>query len=386
MSKFQEPKVWLTPSLSDAILDAWRQFTDHLGHLGGRPVPKEWQAEQLYLRACTNARLGNLEQASAEFAAATQMAPTLAEAFEGQGEVLDRMGDSERARQSYDIARKLRHSASRSAPDRCYVLRHGAPSLRDIAAYTTALQSGESKRGVLLHVARGNAYLANGRAKLALLDYGFARRLSANPEIIALRAEALIMAGHYQRAVKAFDAAIAELPSNAEFHGGRAIALSALDRIAHADRDWRRQLELLPATRPAARACVFFRLADWEGALPELDRAMDQNPADLYWQLYRLTSQRRIGRPADTPRAEASAPAAWPGPLLALHAGELSAGDALERADNAARRAEAMFQIGVLAWGRDRTEARRWWQQVIDTTTPAIVEHAAARHEMARPA
>jgi len=386
VSKFQEPKVWLTPSLSEAILDAWRQFTDHLGHLGGRPVPKDWQAEQLYLRACTNARMGNLEQAASEFATAAQLAPTLAEVFEGQGEVLDRMGDSERARQSYGIARKLRLTARPGAPDRCYILRHGAPSLRDVVAYSTALQSGDSKRGVLLYVARGNAHLANGRAKLALLDYGFARRLSANPEITALRAEALAMAGRYDRALKAFDAAIAELPSNAELHGGRAIVRLALGRVGDADRDWRRQLELLPQTRSSARACVCLRLADWEAALPELERAIDRHPVDLYWQLYRLTSQRRLGRAADRPHPQASAPAAWPGPLLALHAGELSASDALQRADTPARRAEAMFQIGAVVWEHDRREARRWWQQVIDIAPPSAIEHAAARHEMVRTA
>lgn len=384
MSKFQEPKVWLTPSLSEAILDAWRQFTDHLGRLGGHSVPKEGQAERVYLRACANARAGNLEQAASDFAAASQMAPTLAEAFEGHGEVLDRMGDSARASQSYGVARKLRQTARRSAPDRCHVLRHGAPSLRDIAAYTTALQSGESKRGVLLHLARGNAYLATGRAKLALLDYGFARRFSPSLEITALRAEALAMAGHYQRALKAFDAAIAGLPSNAELHGGRAIARLALGDLAEADRDWRRQLELLPARRPAARACVFLRLGDWQAALPELEQAVAQEPTDLYWQLYRLTSLCRLGRPADMHRHEASAPSAWPGPLLALHAGELSANDALERADTAPRRAEAMFQIGVLALARDTAEAKRRWQQAIEGTTPADIEHAAARHELAR--
>jgi tetratricopeptide (TPR) repeat protein len=228
--------------------------------------------------------------------------------------------------------------------------------------------------------------LANGRAKLALLDYGVAAKFSPNPEITALRAEALAMIGRYDQAVKAFDAAIAEQPSNADFHGGRAIARLALGRLAQADADWRRQLELLPTARSAARACVCLRLADWEAALPELERAIDREPADPYWKLYRLTSLSRLGRPLDTLLPETAAPVAWPGPLLALHAGQLSTGDALARADDATRKAETMFQLGVLASVRDRTEARRWWQQVIDTTTPDTIEHAAARHEMARQA
>ena len=99
-----------------------------------------------------------------------------------------------------------------------------------------------------------------------------------------------------------------------------------------------------------------------------------------------IRDRSRLGRAADTRHVEAAAPAAWPGPLLALHAGQLSAHEALAQAGNAAQKAEAMFQIGVLACSRDRAEARRWWQQVIDTTTSAAIEHAAARHEMARAA
>ena len=76
---------------------------------------------------------------------------------------------------------------------------------------------------------------------------------------------------------------------------------------------------------------------------------------------------------------------AWPGPLLALHAGQLSADDVLARADNEGRRAETLFQLGVIAWPQDRAEARRHWQEVAAGASPALIEHAAARHELARP-
>jgi len=75
---------------------------------------------------------------------------------------------------------------------------------------------------------------------------------------------------------------------------------------------------------------------------------------------------------------------AWPGPLLALYAGQLSADDVLARADNEGRRAETLFQLGVIAWPQDRAEARRRWEEVAAGASPALIEHAAARHELAR--
>jgi tetratricopeptide (TPR) repeat protein len=128
---------------------------------------------------------------------------------------------------------------------------------------------------------------------------------------------------------------------------------------------------------------VLLRLADYEAALPELQRALEKEPADPYWQLYRLTSLHRLGRTAGA-GFDGAAADAWPGPLLALHAGQLSGDDALKRADNEGRRAEALFQMAIAAYPHDREEARRRWQQVVDEAPPALIEHAAARHELAR--
>jgi hypothetical protein len=74
----------------------------------------------------------------------------------------------------------------------------------------------------------------------------------------------------------------------------------------------------------------------------------------------------------------------WPGPLLALHAGRISEEEVLRRADNADRRAEARFQMGVLSVARDRGAAERHWREVVEHAVPSLIEHAAARNELSR--
>ena len=171
------------------------------------------------------------------------MAPSFADAFQGHGEVLDRMGRGDLASRNYDIARRLRQKVRPGPPaPAASFLRYRRTFASDIAGYTAVLGSGPSKQRALTYLARGNAYLASGRAKLALIDYGLVLRLAPKPEVVALRAEALSMLGRYEEALSAFDAAIAARPQDAEMHGGRAIARLALGRMGHAADDWRRQL------------------------------------------------------------------------------------------------------------------------------------------------
>ncbi len=358
-----------TTWLSEAILETWRRAVDRLGSGCVHRLSEEVGANALYFRARASARAGDLVKAAQQFADLAEMDPTLTAALEGHGEIADRLGQSELARTKYDVVRKLRSAVRRGAPDRPFVLRNRGPFPAEIAAYTLVLQS--VKQRALPYIARGNALLAEGRARLALLDYGCA--LSLKPdlhEIIALKAEALLMLGRYEEALRAFDTALAARPNDVEIHSGRAIACLALGRLGAADADWRRQFELLPA--------------DYEAALPPLQRALEKEPGDPYWRLYRLTSLHRLGRTAGQLGLAGMAGDAWPGPLLALHAGQMSADDVFTRADNEGRRAEALFQLGVIAWPQDREEARRRWGEVAAGTSPALIEHAAARHELAR--
>jgi tetratricopeptide (TPR) repeat protein len=380
--KYDVLKDKRTISPVEAILEAWRRTISRLGLASCFPPYNEKNVEQLYLRAHANARIGKLEMSAQQFAAVSRMSPSFGDAFQGHAEVLDRMGRFELASRNYDIARRLRQKVRSGPPDRCSVLRHRRTFASDIAAYTAVLRSGPSKRRALTYLARGNAYLASGRAKLALIDYGFVLRLAPKPEVVALRAEALTMLGRYEEALSAFDAAITARPRDAEMYGGRAIAQLALGRLGHADDDWRQQLELLPLERTAARACVLLRLGDHAAALPEVRRAMEKEPSDPYWRLYHFTVMRLLDHTACYRDLEAVGGECWPGPLLALHAGRLSVDETLKQADNAERRAEAMFQIGVACHERDPEEARRWWARVIEATVPSAIEHAAARHQL----
>jgi tetratricopeptide (TPR) repeat protein len=384
--KSEALKAWPIPSLAEAVLKIWRSAIDKLG-LPSRPPASSTDLEWLYLRARAHARVGDLDEAARRFAVVIERAPTFADAFEDYAELLDRMGQHAQARSHYDIVQKLRQEPRPPQDDRCFVLRHRRNAVADIPAYTAALRSGSSKRRALTYVARGNSYLSTGRAKLALLDYAQALKLAPRPEVIALKAEALSRLGRHEEAVAAFDAAVASRPDDAEIRSGRAHARLALGRLGDADDDWRRQLALLPTERALARACVHLRLAQYQAALPDLQGAIEKEPGNPYWRLYQAAALCRLGRPSDPQMPDGPS---WPAPLIALHAGKASADSVLDQADSPARRAEAMFQIGVVAYARahaqDRAEARRWWEKVASTAAPATIEHAAARHELAHPA
>ena len=74
----------------------------------------------------------------------------------------------------------------------------------------------------------------------------------------------------------------------------------------------------------------------------------------------------------------------WPGPLLALHDGRSTEAEVLAQADAQGRRAEAQFQLGVMAFDRDSKAAAAYWKQVVEYAPPSLIEYGAARNELSR--
>ena len=237
---------------------------------------------------------------------------------------------------------------------------------------------------ILPQLAHGNARLARGRAAEALDSYE--RALKVNPklvEVLALKGEALSALGRYEEAIQIFDGVLAANPKDGDTLNGRGIARAALGRLAEANDDWRHQFDLLPQTQLGGA-----RLR-----------------GDAHGQLQRGVQRIRAGRrqgagqpllaalPADRPRdwparrpsrSTLAGDDRWPRLLLAFRTGQATEEALLNRANSPARRAEARFQMGVLAVDGNPAAARRYWREVVDQGPPALIEFAAASNELAR--
>jgi tetratricopeptide (TPR) repeat protein len=371
-----------TTLASRAALDAWRRI---IAAVSGnwRPSPgQESDPDLWYLRTIVRVRTDSLEASERRLAKFLEAHPTSLHALEEHGSILDRMGQRDAALAKYDLARRGRQLIKRGMPDRPFFTRHCTTSVAEIDGYTHVLRADTSKRGVFAHVARGHAYLATRRPRLALFDYSQALKLAPQATgLLVAKGEALAALGLHREALQVLDQAVACRPRDPEALSSRAFVHLALGRGAKADADWLRQLELLPRERHAARASVLLRLANYEMALAELERAIATSPGDPYLYLYFLASLRRLGRSAEPRPAPLDI---WPGPLIALHHGKLPPNEVLQSADSPERRAEALFQLGVWAYDHDRTEAGRLWGQAVEIAPPDTIEHAAAQHEIER--
>jgi tetratricopeptide (TPR) repeat protein len=366
---------------AESMLESWGKALDDLGSRQNRNVPETRQGADLYLRARRLVRAGEFEKATETLARAAAGNPPFPDALEAYGEMLDMAGQRELAMSTYAAHRKLISAVWRAAPDRPFVLRRTGRFTAEIAAYLTASRYVGNRP--FNCVALGNAYLALGMPRSAFVAYVLALvSKPGNADLLALKGEALGMMGRHREALTSFNAALATNPYDADALGGRAIVRLALGEVDGAASDWRQQLHLMPAHRPSARACIALRLADYAVALPELERALLAEPGDPFWKLYRLTALRRLGRP-ETSGCPAKLDA-WPAPLLALHSGLVSADEVLSLAATGERRTEALFQLAVIALPGDPREAVRRWRQVVTHSATAMIEYAAACHELAR--
>lgn len=344
------------------------------------PQSPEQRADSLFRLGRASMRAGDLERAIIEFDRVLAALPQHAEAIAARAEALDMLGQSGPAGPGYERARLLWREERLGAPDRRYVFRRRGRFAFEVDSYDLALQ--RVRTGVFPHIGRGNALLVQGQSGEALECYERALKIKPNdPDLSALKGEALSIKGHHLQAIDLFDFALAMNPKDADTLSARAIACTALGRSDEAMSAWRRQFDLLGVHQTAARACVALRMGDYALALPELERTMAKEPGDPYWALYRLAALRLLGRPV----GEIGTPAggAWPVPLFDLHAGRLSADEVMARADTETQRAEAAFQLGVVALPTEPGTARRFWQEVVDRGPPFLIEYAAARRGLA---
>ncbi len=141
--------------------------------------------------------MGDGETAMRLLRQAIEIAPAFSDALEAEGEA-SRYERRRRPRLRRNTSRrcKLRQEGRPGAPDRHFVLRQQGSHTAEIVAYTRVPEV--LKKFALPHLARGNAYLADGQPELALADYE--RTLKLHPkslDALALKGEALSALGKY---------------------------------------------------------------------------------------------------------------------------------------------------------------------------------------------
>jgi tetratricopeptide (TPR) repeat protein len=371
----------LLTRLSAFMPEKWRP-NNRLRRVLGPSLPAEGSPEALISFARAMMASGQLERADRTLEETCRAMPAYANVIEAHAHILDILGQSDRARSKYETARQLRSQVRQAAPDRTFALRRRSPLRTEISEYDTIVNLMKGRLFPL--IARGHAYLAEGKPNEALMDYE--RLLAVRPgtrEAVSGKAEAFSMMGRYQEAVDAFGVVLAKSPRDTEALSGRAIALIAEGKTEAANADWRLQFDLLAEERCTARACVALRLADYEKALPELERSMVKEPGDAYWSLYRQTAYCRLGKRPEAAGAQTCAK--WPAPLFAVLGGNLSEDEVLRTADTPGQQAEALFQLGAVAASKgDRERAAARWQDVLAVASPDLIEYAAARNELHR--
>ncbi|HEX5282021.1 MAG TPA: tetratricopeptide repeat protein [Micropepsaceae bacterium] len=244
---------------------------------------------------------------------------------------------------------------------------------------------------------RGAAYYGGGDADRAGQDYDQAIMLDAMyaPAFVH-RGNLYSAKGDYDRALKDYDEAIRLNPRYAEAWHGRGEAYFRKADYARAAADLDQSLKLDPDNADAVwrRVVTRFTLGQFAQAAEDAEHSAKLNPAWSYGTLWRYIANVKSGMAKPgillpyNGRIDISK---WPGPILALYAGALTAAQVSDAAKAAGGRSgagetcEAAFYIGELRLLRnDPNGARESLQAAVRTCPHSFDEYHAAVAELRR--
>ncbi len=244
---------------------------------------------------------------------------------------------------------------------------------------------------------RGAAWYAAGDADRAGQDYDRAIMLDAN------YAPAFVHRGNlysgktdYDRAIRDYDEAIRLDARDAEAWRRRGEAYFRKTDYARAAGDLDQALKLQPDNANAVwrRTVTSFVLGQFPQAAEDADHSVKLNPDWSYGILWRYIANAKGGTAKPgilLPYSGKIDISKWPGPILALYAGALTAGQVSDAAKAAGGRngagevCEAAFYIGELRLLRnDPNGARESLQDAVRTCPHSFDEYHGAVAELAR--
>jgi tetratricopeptide (TPR) repeat protein len=340
-------------------------------------------------------RKGDLDRAIHDFDEAIRLDPKDVDAFDDRANAYDDKGDFDKAMKDY--AEGIRQDPG----DPVIFIDRGLAYLRKgevdkaIADYNEALRL--NPNSYMATMDRGDAYVQKGDYDQAVLDYGQALRLSPDSaDPLISMGYAYVQKGDYDRAIEDLNQAIRIDPKSAEALANRGDAYLGKKQFEQAIQDYNQALVLNPKNAGALsdRSQAYTGVVQYAAAVSDLVAAQKIDPSYPYYALWLYVARFRAGQDGRSELEKNSAQmklAEWPGKVANLFLGKTDAAAILAAASDPdakkdrEQHCEAYFYLGEYALMKgNAAEARRLFQQSIDTGETSFVEYAGAEMELKR--
>lgn len=266
-----------------------------------------------------------------------------------------------------------------------------------IEACTALIQSGQETIENLsaAFYNRGNAYRHKDELDRAIHDYDRALELNpGNANALDNRGVAYTLKGDYAHAISDFDDALRFNPGNLTALANRAAAYARSGDFRRAISDYDQALSINPrnANALASRGRAYFYRGRFAAARQDFAAAGKLNPPDPYSAMWTYLASARAGHDGRNElekNAKQINMTTWPGRVISLYLGNatqemvLSAASDPDAKKDREQHCEAYFYLGEVALvGGRRPEAKRLFQQSINTGVTSFTEYAGAQAEL----
>jgi tetratricopeptide (TPR) repeat protein len=314
-------------------------------------------------------------------------------AFDNRGNAYSEKNDFDHAIQDYDQALRLDPKGIGFWMDRGLAYERKGDADHAIADFSQAV--GLNSKDPSIYVSRAIAYAQKGDSDHAIQDYD--QSLQLNPDYtdaLIGRGSVYGEKGDYDRAIEDLNRALLLNPKSADALADRGDAYLGKMQDERAIQDYDQALALSPNNTEVlnGRSQAYFDLGRFATAVTDLSAAAKLDPSYPYYPLWLYVSRVRAGQDgrAELEKNSRQAKLAeWPGPVFNLFLGKTTPEAILSAANNSnakkdrEQHCEAYFYLGEYALMKGNTaEARRFFQQSVDTGVTGFVEHAEAQAEL----
>jgi tetratricopeptide (TPR) repeat protein len=341
-------------------------------------------------------RKHDLDRAMKDFDQAIKLDPKNYDALDNRANAYDDKGEFDKALKDYAEALRLVPNDPVIFIDRGLAYSRKGDLTRAIQDYDQALEL--NPKSYTATMDRGDAYVQKGDYDRAILDYNQALQLLPHSiEAVMSRGGAFFSKEEYDRAITDFDEAVRLDPKSADALTDRGNAYMGKKDTERAIQDYNQALLLDPknVATLTSRSQAYTALGQYTAAANDLIAALREDPAYPYYSLWLYVARVKSGQDG---RAELEKNAAaqkklteWPGPVFNLFLGKTTPEVMLAAASNPdakkdhEQHCEAYFYLGEYALMKgNAAEAKRFFQQSVDTGVKNFIEYADAQVELKR--